>query len=33
MGCQSVLNQLSPLLSNLITVNLLQAKVDSNPIA
>src|SRR5216683_3341729 len=33
MGCPSVLNRLSPLLANLIAVNLLQAKVDSNPIA
>jgi hypothetical protein len=33
MGCQSVLNRFSPLTANLLSFNLLQAKIDSIPIA
>jgi hypothetical protein len=33
MGCRSILNRLSPVLANAISFSMLQAKVDSIPIA
>jgi hypothetical protein len=33
MGYTNVLNRLSPIFAKLLSVNLLQSKVDSNPIA
>jgi hypothetical protein len=33
MGCQCVLDRVSPFFANMMAVNLLQAKIDSIPIA